>query len=92
MEDLNVLDIENEALTAALCGKRLCCRARTDVSVAPGKVSLCIGDWTFEELFGMAGLSAEDRAVFAKDRVNIGSRAALLKLFSPANTGGLTRL
>jgi len=66
---INTEDLEKEALPPPLCGKRLRCRVRT--ALPSGKAGFDIGDWTFEELFGMAGLSAEDRAAFAQEPLAI---------------------
>lgn len=62
-----------EALPPPLCGKTLRCRFPADSSLpsetgASGKGGLCFGDWTFDTLFDIAGLSGEDRAAFAQSR------------------------
>ena len=73
MKSAEFLETGTEDLPPPICGKRFYCRART--GIPPGKAGLGIVDWTFEELFDMAGLSApslsgsaKDRAAFAKNR------------------------
>ena len=55
-----------ETLPPPVCGKTLRALAQEDITVPAGKSVLGIGDYTFDELFDIAGLPAgEDRAAFA---------------------------
>ena len=55
---------ETESLPSG--GKLLHCRAQEYSAVPAGKAVLGIGDWSFDDLFDMAGLAPEDRSAFAE--------------------------
>jgi len=64
-----------EDLPPPLCGKTLRCHLSADIPQPPatglfntGKATLAFGDWAFDTLFDIAGLSGEDRAAFAESR------------------------
>jgi len=62
---VDIETLKTEILPPPFRGTVLRCRARTIFSTPPGDVGFDLGEWTFNELFEMAGLSSEDRAAFA---------------------------
>ena len=72
MANSDFLETGTESLQPPIRGKRLCLRARTEIP--PGKTGLCIGEWSFEELFNITGLSAHSPGEFAGE---IASKTAI---------------